>query len=38
LVADLEGIELDLTPGNVASLLGSENQIVTERHVPGSYL
>jgi len=38
LVADLEGIELDLTPGNVASLLGLENQIVTERHVPGSYL
>ncbi len=38
LVADLGGIELVLTPGNVASLLGLDNQIATERHVPGSYL
>ena len=38
LVADLEGIELVLTPRNVASLLGLDNQAVTERHAPGSYL
>ncbi|MCI2974857.1 MAG: hypothetical protein MP439_02115 [Ferrimicrobium sp.] len=37
-VADLEGIELVLTPPNVASLLGLLNQVVTERHAPENYL
>lgn len=35
LVADLEGIELVLRPGNVASLLGLDNQVTPERHGPG---
>jgi len=38
LVADLEGIELVLTPGYVAPLLRLANQMTTEGHVPGSYL
>ncbi|MEX6430541.1 AAA family ATPase [Ferrimicrobium acidiphilum] len=38
LVADLEGIELVLTPGNATSLLGLDNQVTTERNAPGSYL
>jgi len=38
LVADLEGIELVLTPGYVVPLLRLANQMTTEGHVPGSYL
>ncbi len=38
LVADLEGIELVLRPGNVASFLGLDNQVTPERHGPGGYL
>ena len=38
LVANLEGIELGLTPSNVASLLGLDDLVERERQVPGSYL
>lgn len=38
LVANLEGIELVLTPRNVAPLLGLDNQIVAELYAPWSYL
>ena len=38
LVADLDQSELVVTPDNVASLLDLEQQIVVERHIPGSYL